>query len=113
MQRSPQATVGSGHAGPPATHRPVSQRCPAGQAFPQRPQLRASSRRLVQAPLQLVVPSGHVTVTGAHRPAAHISPAAHARPQAPQWARSVSTFVQVPAQAISPAGQGAAVHRES
>jgi hypothetical protein len=75
----------------PAAHCPAWQTCPAGQAWPQLPQLAALLVRLAQVPLHSISP-----VAQPQCPPMQGVPAGHAVPQAPQLVGLVSRSTHWP-----------------
>ena len=89
-QLAPQAESGAAQF---AAHLPRVQTCPSAHAFPQLPQLFASSVTSTHLPAHDVVPARHVQV-----PPVQTAPLPQTLPHAPQLASSESTDTQTPPQ---------------
>lgn len=117
MHSAPQSICVPGHVA--AEHEPLEHTWPAGQAWPQLPQLFRSTWRSAQnlPPPASTPPSAGATAVqvirfvaqfNAQCPIEHTCPAAHAVVQLPQCIRSVWTSAQMPPHAISGEGQSSA-----
>lgn len=91
----------------PSSQKPETQRMVPGQVLPQRPQLKRSTKRLVQKASQRLVPLGQAAT---HSRSMHSCPAGQALPQRPQCLASVKVLVHTPSQRTWGAGQGSVMH---